>query len=258
MKDLYLSVVIPSYNETENLQRGVLAEVANYLKRQKYSWEVIVVDDESPDPEARKLAKDFCSANPGFVFIQAKHGGKAMSIYQGVKESKGKIILFTDMDQSAPISELEKLLPKFDEGYDVVIGSRGLERKNFSPLRKLASFIFRNFRNIILASNIVDTQAGFKAFRSEVAKEIFPALSVIKRSGAAQGWTVGAFDVEFLVIARMRGYKIAEVFIKWEDRDESVAKAQERRQGKFIKESVDMAKEVLRVKYNQTMGYYKR
>ena len=51
MSDVYLSVVIPSYNETENLKRGVLNEVRDYLAKQSYSWEVIVIDDESPDEE---------------------------------------------------------------------------------------------------------------------------------------------------------------------------------------------------------------
>lgn len=257
-KKIFLSVVIPSYNETENLKRGVLLEVRDYLKKQRYSWEVIVVDDESPDLEARRLAKDFCLKNRGFRFIQAKHGGKVMAVFEGIKQSSGQIVLFTDMDQSTPISELEKVLPKFKEGYDIVIGSRGLERKNFSFWRKLASFIFRNFRNLLLSSNIIDTQAGFKAFKAEVAKILFPNLSAIKNFGGAVGWTVGAFDVELLTIAQAWGYKIAEVPILWEDKDQSVAKARERKEGKFIKESIDMAKEVLRVKINQVRGLYNR
>jgi len=86
---------------------------------------------------------------------------------------------------------------------------------------------------------------------------LLPNLAVIKKI-SAKGWTVSAFDVELLTMAQVRGFKIAEVPIIWEDRDESVAKAKERKQGKFIKESIDMAKEVLRVKYNMVMGHYKK
>ncbi|MEK7127311.1 MAG: glycosyltransferase [Patescibacteria group bacterium] len=257
MDKIYLSVVIPCYNEKENLQRGVLDEVRDYLKRQPYTWEVIIVNDESPDG-SDDLVQKFCENNSGFRLISIKHGGKAIAVYSGVKETKGEITLFTDMDQSTPIVELAKILPKFNEDFDIVIGSRGLERKNSSLFRKLASFIFRNFREILLSSHVVDTQAGFKAFRTVVAKELFSLLTIIKNTGQANGWTVSAFDVELLTIAEIRGYKIAEVSIVWEDRDESIAKAKERKQGKFIKESIDMAREVIRVKYNMMVGRYKK
>lgn len=258
MGNMYLSVIIPSYNEKENLQRGVLGEVRDYLKKQGFTWEVIVIDDGTPDLEARELAKSFCEQNKGFRFIQADHGGKAKTVFEGVKAAAGEIILFTDMDQSTPISELAKVLPKFREGYDIVIGSRGLERKNFSVFRQMASSIFRNLRLVVLSSRIVDTQAGFKAFKSSVAKELFPLLTVIKNAGVVNGWTVSAFDVELLTAAEVRGYRIAEVPIEWADRDESVAKATERKQGRYLKESLDMAKEVFMVKYYQLRGAYNR
>lgn len=256
MKDVYLSVIIPSYNETENLRRGVLNEVKNYLSKQKYSWEVIVSDDQSPDDESRHLARDFCEQNPKFTFLENIHGGKPQAIWSGIQKATGQLVLFTDMDQSTPISELDKLLPYFEKGYDIAIGSRGLERKNFSIFRKLASFIFHNFRCFFLLGEIADTQAGFKCLRTEIAKEIFPKLAAIKSAGVFRGWTVTSFDVEMLVIAKTRGYKIAEVPILWEDRDLSIAKAKERQGGKFIKESIEMFQEVLRVKSNQLRGLY--
>lgn len=257
MKDIYLSVIIPSYNETENLRRGVLGEVKDFLSKQKYTWEVIVSDDESPDLESKRLAKEFCEQDKGFTFLANKHGGKPMAVWSGIKTAKGNYVLFTDMDQSTPISELDKLLPFFDQGFEVVIGSRGLERKNFSLFRMLASGVFRTFRRALLLSEIVDTQAGFKAMKIEVAKEIFPMLGVLSQSAArVRGWTVTSYDVELLTIAQIKGYKIAEVPIVWEDRDESLAKAKERQQGKFVKESIDMFKEILRVKLNQILGKY--
>lgn len=259
MKEIFLSVVIPSYNETENLQRGVLGEVRDYLSKQKYDWEVIVSEDESPDLESRRLAKEFCDKNEHFVFVQNKHGGKALAIWSGIQKSSGKIVLFADMDQSTPISEVEKLLPFFDQGYGVVIGSRGLERKNFSLFRKLASVIFRTFRGIFVLREIVDTQAGFKAFTREAITKIFPKLEAVRKSSEmAQGWTVGSWDTELLFIAKKWGYKIKEVPIVWEDRDISVAKAKERQQGKFVKESLDMLKQIFRVRINDFRGFYER
>ncbi len=257
MSKVYLSVIIPSYNERENLERGVLAQVRDHLKTQKYTWEVIVSDDDSPDATSKELAKSFCDKNANFVYQQNLHGGKPLALWGGIQKATGEIILFTDMDQSTPIIEIEKLMPHFSDN-DVVIGSRGVERKNFPFLRRLASVIFREFRRSLILIDIIDTQAGFKAMRTPIAKEIFPKLNVIKSHGHASGWTVTAWDVEFLEIVKERGYKIVEVPITWQDRDESEAKANERKQGKFVKESIDMIMEVLRVKLNQVRGIYKK
>lgn len=257
MNKPYLSVIIPSYNETANLKRGVLSEVNIYLKSRKYSWEVIVSDDGSPEKESRDLAKDFCQKHPNFIFLENEHGGKAFAVLEGINKSSGDIVLFTDMDQSTPISELEKIIPKFSEGYDIVIGGRGSERKNFSVLRLIASAIFREIRRTFVLKKINDTQAGFKAFKGSVIKEIFPLLQVIKgKKDSKSGWKPTAFDVELMVAAQARGYKIAEVPIVWEDRDVSTGKS--RGSGKFARESLEMLREVFRVKYNDMQGYYKK
>lgn len=256
MDKIFLSVVIPSYNETENLKRGVLDEVKNYFSRQKYSWEVIISDDGSSDQQSKILARDFCDRNKNFVFLENNHAGKPFAVWSGIKKALGEIILFTDMDQSTPISEVEKMLPLFGQDFNIVIGSRGVERKKFPLFRRLASMVFREFRRSLLLTEIIDTQAGFKAFRTKVAKEIFPLLQVIRSDKSASGWKVTSFDVELLVAAERRGYKIAEVPIFWEDRD--VSKGKSRGTGKFIQESVDMLKEIIRVKINDLRGFYSK
>lgn len=258
MKEPYLSVVIPSYNETENLKRGALKEVRDYLQKQKYSWEVIVSDDGSPSAEARNLAKDFCDKNDGFLFLENEHGGKVFAIWEGIQKAKGKIILETDMDQSTPIYELSKLLPHYDSGYDVVIGSRGFERKNFSILRQLGSGVFRVFRQSLVLPKIVDTQAGFKSFKKEVVLRIFPKLQIIKEGrGIKKGWSVGSWDAEFLYLADKLDYKIKEVPIEWENRDLAMGTKKSDTSGKYIKESVEMFQQVLRIRLNDFKGYYK-
>ncbi len=234
MSKIYLSVVIPSYNERENLERGVLAQVRDYLKNQKYTWEVIVSDDDSPDVKSKELAETFCKKNAGFIYRQNAHGGKPIALWGGIQQASGQIILFTDMDQSTPIAEIDKLLPHFTDN-DVVIGSRGVERKNFPFLRRLASVIFREIRRSLLLTELIDTQAGFKAIRANIAKEIFPRLNVVKAHGTAKGWTVTAWDVELLEIAKERGYKIVEVPITWQDRDESEAKPVNANRGNLLK-----------------------
>lgn len=252
-----LSVIIPSYNESENLKRGVLDEVFTYLNDQKYSWEVIVSDDGSPDESSRTLAKNFCDNHKGFFFLENQHAGKPFAIWAGVKVAKGNVVLFADMDQSTPIKEVSKLLPYYEKGFDIVIGSRGTERKNSSVFRKMASTIFREIRRSILLRNISDTQAGFKSCRLDVAKKIFPLLQVLRPSDEkVVGWKVTSYDVEFLYAAQKHGFKIAEVEVDWEQRDLSMAVKKSANKTKFIKESLDMLRELWRIKVNDLRGYY--
>lgn len=246
----FLSVVIPCYNEERNLQRGVLSEVERYLKKQKYTSEVIISDDGSTDASIEFVEK-YCQKHPRFKLLKNPHGGKPFAVRAGVKNARGKIVLFTDMDQSTPINQLSKLLPLFKEKYDVVIGSRGQTRAGFSLFRQIASSSFRLFRQTLLLRNISDTQCGFKAFKSKVAKDLFSRLLVFKKVKKAKGWRVGAFDVELLFIAQKRGYKIAEVPVKWQDEDVATGK-----QRKFVKESKQMLKEILRVKLSDLQGAY--
>lgn len=247
----FLSIIIPCYNEEENIQRGVLEEVNNFLGKQEFSWEVIISDDGSTD-DSRDLIRKAIKNKPGFCFLENEHGGKPWAIWQGIKAAKGENILFTDMDQSTPIKEITRIQPFFDS-YEVVIGSRGLERKNYSILRKIGSVAFRNLRKTILLKEINDTQCGFKAFRTEVAKKIFPMLQFFKQKQEVKGWKVTSFDVELLFIAEKLGYRIKEVEVEWEDRDVSKGK-----QRSYVKESIEMLEQIIRVKINDLKGLYEK
>ncbi len=245
-----LSIVIPNYNEKENLERGVLKQVAKYLSTVKFTWEVLISDDGSTDG-SRELAIDFSQTHPGFRVLKNIHGGKANAVWAGIKEAKGEIVLFSDMDQSTPLREVEKLLPWFENGFDVVFGSRGKMRKNFPLIRQITSVGFRVFRSIFLLADVVDTQCGFKAFRTEIAQEIFPLLSVIQKAKSTKGWTVSAFDVELLFLAEKYGAKLKEVDVEWRDEDTSTQKGKN-----FLTESKDMLNQIFQVKMNDISGRY--
>lgn len=250
-KDLYLSVVIPCYNEEKNLSRGTLEEVNDYLIEQPYKSEVIICDDESTD-EGVEIIKKFVKNHPIFRLYQNKHAGKPFALRLGLNKARGEIVLFTDMDQSTPISELDKLLPYFAKNeYEVVIGSRGTFRKSASFLRKVMSKIFLNFRRLIILPEIIDTQCGFKAFKRDAIKKIFPQLAIFKIGKKAQGWTVTAYDVEALFLAKKMGLKIKEVPVNWQDKDISVGKEQN-----FVKESKEMLVQIWQVKFNDWRGKY--
>jgi len=247
-----LSVVITNYNEKENLERGVLDQMLSYLKKVDFTWEVIINDDGSSDG-GEKIIQKFVDRNAGFRLIHGKHGGKAAGILNGIKVASGEIILTTDMDQSTPLSEFNKLLPWFLKGHDVVFGSRGKMRENFPWYRQLTSWGFRTIRSIFLLRHVSDTQCGFKAFRSDVIKRIFPHLAVLKPKKGPTGWVVSAYDVELLYMAEKIGASLKEVQVKWRNEDTSTGK-----QRNFFKESGDMLKQIIMVKMNDIVGKYEK
>jgi len=252
-----ISVIIPCYNEEKNLERGVLDEVYEYLKRQDCAWEVIVVNDESTDG-SKGLIERFVAGKEQFYLFDIPHGGKPAAVWAGIQQARGGIVLFTDMDQSTPIEELGKLLPWYGRGFDVVIGSRGSAREGFSVVRKAGSFVFRTLRSLFLLRDIRDTQCGFKSCRREAALEIFPRLQFFRLQERPAGWKVSAYDVELLYLFERAGYRIKEVVVRWSNRDESETKGQGGELRRYVNESVEMAKEVARIKVNQVRGVYEQ
>lgn len=216
MSKIFLSVVIPSYDEMANLQKGVLDKVRHFLEREKFSYEVIIVDDGSKDGSAEFVEK-FAKENKKFRLIKNSHTGKAGAVTAGILNSKGEYVLFTDMDQAVPIEEVEKLLPFFNDGFDVVIGSR--KGRKGAPLSRLvmskASVILRKL--IVGLGGISDTQCGFKAFKHGVAQKLFGKLSDLHNGfGTISGSNVASgFDAESLYIANKMGFKIKEVPVSW-------------------------------------------
>jgi glycosyltransferase involved in cell wall biosynthesis len=248
-----ISIIIPCYNEENNLKRGVLQEVYNYLSSQDYQWEVIVCNDESTD-NSLKLVRDFVSHHKNFRYLDLKHGGKPAAVWCGIQAASYPVVLFTDMDQSTPLKELGKLLPYFEQDFDVVIGSRGTDREGNSIVRKIMARAFLFSRRLVLLPNIIDTQCGFKALKTEVAKKLFPKLQFFQDKSQATGWRVSAFDVELLFMAHKWGYKIKEVQVDWRNEDTSTTKGDNAL--RFKKESKQMLQEILRVKKNDLQGIY--
>ena len=217
MKTPSLSIVIPAYNEETNIRLGALDKVVRYLDKQKYTWEVIIVDDGSTDM-TKRLLSEFTEVNNGFTVIYNSHQGKAATVITGLMAATGDIILFSDLDQATPLNQVEKLLPWFEQGFDVVIGSRSTERKGAPLLRQIMATGFMFLRsNILGLHGIIDTQCGFKAFRKEVAHTIFKKLKLYGlHEHAVNGSRVTAgFDIEVLFLTKRLGYKIKEVPVEW-------------------------------------------
>ncbi len=213
---IFLSIVIPAYNEEDNFQAGVLEKVDAYLSKRNYLWEVVVVDDGSVD-QTPVLLRKFTRGKKNWHFLERKHQGKAGAVTEGVLVAKGENILFSDFDQATPLDQVEKLLQKIKQGYQIVVGSReikGAKREKEPFYRHLMGKGFNLLVRILVINDIHDTQCGFKLFTRQAAEKIFPQLKVYKKRKIADAYT-GAFDVELLFLAKKNGLKVAEVPVDW-------------------------------------------
>ena len=253
MEALLLSVVIPAYNEEDNIRRGALQEVADYLSRQEYACELIVVDDGSQDATAA-LAEEAARRWPFVSLRRSEHGGKAHAVTVGVMAARGEYVFFSDMDQSTPIRFVEEGLRELGAGSDVVVGSRwlkGASRMGEPPLRALSGRVFALMVRALILPDIRDSQCGFKGFRRDVARALFSNMMVFGAGPqTATGPTVTAFDVELLVMAKKRGYRIKEIPVTWRH----VAT----RRVSLSRDAYRMSRDVAHVWLNKLRGRYDR
>jgi len=242
----FLSVVIPSYNEKKNFNRGVLEQVEGYLEKQSYSWEVILSDDGSG-----KLLEDFAKSHKNFRLLKNKHAGKGPTVQAGMLSAAGEWRLFTDFDQSTPIREIEKLLPYSQRGFEVIIGSReivGAARDKEPWYRHIMGRGFNALVQLLAIPGILDTQCGFKLFSEQAAEELFSKMVIYGRQKERSDAFTGAFDVEILFLALKNKFKIREVPILW--------KHYETDRVSPIKDSIRMLIDIIKIRVAESQGKY--
>ena len=238
---MLLSVVIPAYNEERRIG-ATLRDVTEYLERQPYSSETLVVDDGSSDGTA-DVVERYAREHPPVRLLRAPHGGKGHAVRAGMLAAGGEYRFLCDADLSMPIAELGKFLPPRLADYDVAIGSReapGARRIGEPLSRHLAGRLFNLFVRVAAVPGVQDTQCGFKCFTAEAALSLF-ALQRL------QGF---AFDVEVLFLARRMGMRVVEVPIEWRYRAESKVSP--------VRHAFGMARDVLRVRWSAWRGAYGR
>ena len=242
-KKIYLSVIIPVYNEEKRLPK-TLEKIDGYLKKQAYDSEIIVVSDGSTDKTV-EITENLMKKIKNLKILDFKERqGKGFGVKRGLLAAKGEYRIFTDADNSTSIDQVEKMWPEFEKGYDIIIGSRDIKGAVLAvPQPWLRRVVFgggfRLLRKIIIGLwKIKDTQCGFKGFKEKAAKDIFPKITIL-------GF---GFDPEVLVIAKKMGYKIKEIPITWVNDVESKVK---------LKSVVKMFLETLKIRINAISGKYK-
>lgn len=237
-----LSIVIPSFNEELRLP-VTLADISSYIRASKRETEVIVVDDGSTDRTA-DISNSFRGEIQRLRVIRnERNRGKGYSVRRGMLEARGRIVLFTDADLSAPIDEADKLIAALAD-HDVAIGSRALNRKLISVrqsvFRENAGIIFNLIVRAILRLPFVDTQCGFKAFRRERCQIIFKQQR-IERFG---------FDPELLYLARHHGLRSIEIPVRWAHSPATKVS--------MLRDSLQMFLDVFIIRWNALKGRYPR
>lgn len=242
-KEVFLSVVIPAYNEAPRITK-TLDAIFSYLDRQAFISEVIVVSDGSKDHTA-DIVRERMRQHPNLAVIdRAQNRGKGYTVREGMLRATGKIRLFMDADNSTDLSHFDLMRPLFDEGYDIVICSR--EEKDVKETRQVVSQktykrllgdIGNLFIQLVVLHGIRDTQCGFKAFRNHTIERIF-LQTRITRFG---------FDVEILALARFLGYRIGMIPVCWINDPHSTV---------TLKSYLEVFWEVVKIRYYLFQGYY--
>lgn len=210
------SLVVPVYNEVARLISGV-KEILEYLKKEKRSWELILVDDGSSlavetviqeSSELSKLVKKFVKEKKIRILRLPQNKGKGKAIAEGVKSAKGNVVFFMDVDCSVSPTVIPVFLAALVKN-DVAIASRRLPESVLvvrqGKLREFGGRVYTALANLVCRIDVLDATCGFKGFKKSTARKLF-SFSRVHR------WS---FDTEILYLARKYRYAIIQVPVSW-------------------------------------------
>ncbi len=212
-----LSIVIPAYEESSKIARDVEL-AASFLQHHGFTGEVIVVDDASRDKTAEAArAVKVPEAVALKVIRYEQHRGKGYAVRKGMTDSKGDYAMFADSGSCVPYEDTMRGLDLLRNGAcDIAHGSRKMRgchiERPQSLYRRICSRMFHWFviHYLGVPAGFTDTQCGFKMYRGDVARNLYAEC-------ITDGFT---FDIEVIMRALKRGYKIKEFPLDWScDRD---------------------------------------
>jgi glycosyltransferase involved in cell wall biosynthesis len=238
MAEPFLSIVVPAYNEARRI-RDTLERLYRFKESAPYPIELIVVDDGSTDKTVATAAEF-----PGIRLVRNdRNHGKGFTVRHGVLEARGEFVLFTDVDLSAPIEEVDKLLSALESsGADSAVGSRALQRELIGIhqpfFRETAGRFFNLLVRAFTGLRLRDTQCGFKLFRRSSTREAFERMRV-ERFG---------FDPELLFLIERGGGRIVEVPVRWNDNPATKVR--------LLRDSTRMFLDLIAIRWRAWTGKY--
>ncbi|MBR5314594.1 MAG: glycosyltransferase [Clostridia bacterium] len=233
-----VSVVIPAYNEEKRIEESA-KKLDGYLKGLFDDYEIIFCSDGSTDSTFEK-AKKLENENEKIKAVGYEtNRGKGCAVRTGMLASDGDIVIFTDCDLAYGLDVIKKAVDKFEQtGAQLVIGSRNLDSesyKGYSFARKFMSRVYFKLISLMTGFKQTDSQCGFKCFSKEAAHTIFSECKIDSF----------AFDLEALLMAQDKGYKIEEIAVKIINNDNRNTKV------RMISDSIRMLKDIRTIKKNQ-------
>jgi len=195
IKDKSLSVVLPAFNEKDNIEE-CLNNVYKYLKSRFTKFEIIVVDDGSTDNTASIVSKHQKSKKMIKLVKHGRNRGYGAALTSGFKTAKSDLVFYTDSDNQFNIKDLDKLLPLI-KTHDIVAGYR-VNRQD--PLmRKLIAFVYNVLIKYSLGLIIKDVDCSFKLYK----KTIFKKIKLTSQTGL--------IDAEVLLKAINQGFTVTQI-----------------------------------------------
>ena len=235
-----LSVVLPAHDEAARIGTSIARGLA-YLDGRDYTSEVIVVCDGCTDATAR-IARE-AGGKRVRVIENATNRGKGHAVRTGVLAAEGAQILFSDVDFSTPIEEVERFRAALATGCDLVVGSRALPdsdvRVRQAWWRQSMGRTFNHIVRAALGFEMRDTQCGFKCFRRDAARAIFSRARIDRY----------AFDVEVLWIAQRLSLRVRELPVIWVDDPHSKVHP--------IRDSLGMLGDLAAIRRHEARGLYR-
>jgi dolichyl-phosphate beta-glucosyltransferase len=206
-----LSIVIPAYNEHHKIRQDILA-ADRFLNSEHLSGEIIIVDDGSIDHTAIHAKQAAGEVGTDCVIERLdRNSGKGCAVRTGVLKSRGEFVLFADSGNCIPFSEVKIGLKQIQSGPgQIAHGSRRLKGQIMRPqslYRRICSQLFHWFliHDIKRLGNLTDTQCGFKVYRGDIARELYSQSTI-------NGFM---FDIEIILLALSKGYRIHEFPVDW-------------------------------------------
>ena len=230
--EVEVSLVFPAYNEKEDLEKAV-GKARQALDEITDSYEIIIAEDGSTDGTDR-IASELSDEYPFIKHIHNKERlGRGLALKNAFAESKGRILVYMDVDLATNIENLRPLIESVKKDYDFSTGSRMHHESKVtrSLSRQIASKSYNFMVRLLLGSKVADHQCGFKAARRDALLDI---LDDVK----ATHWF---WDTEMLVRASRRGYRIKEIPIEWVQND--------RTKVKLMKDSFEMGSQILKLRW---------